>query len=44
MLPDMSKMHNVVEAMQGVIASGGSAFDQMQKMMGDMARMSGIRR
>ena len=25
MLPDMSKMHNVVEAMQGVIASGGSA-------------------
>ena len=44
MLPDMSKMQNVVEAMQGVIASGGSAFDQMQKMMGDMARMSGIRR
>ena len=44
MLPDMSKMQNVVEAMQGVIASGGSAFDQMQKMMGDMARMSGMRR
>jgi phasin protein len=44
MLPDMTKMQNVVEAMQGVISSGGSAFDQMQKVMGDLARMSGMRR
>jgi hypothetical protein len=44
MLPDMTKMQNVVSAMQGVISSGGSAFDQMQKVMGDLARMSGMRR
>ena len=44
MMPDLTKMQNVVSAMQGVMSSGGSAFDQMQKVMGDIARMSGIRR
>ena len=44
MMPDMTKMQNVVSAMQGVMSSGTSAFDQMQKVMGDVARMSGMRR
>lgn len=44
MMPDMSKMQNVVSAMQGVMSSGGSAFEQMQKVMGDLAKMSGMRR
>jgi len=44
MMPDMTKMQNVVSAMQGVMSSGSSAFDQMQKVMGDLARMSGMRR
>ena len=44
MMPDMTKMQNVVSAMQGMISSGGSAFEQMQKVMGDLARMSGMRR
>ena len=44
MMPDMTKMQNVVSAMQGVMSSGGSAFEQMQKVMSDLARMSGMRR
>jgi Phasin protein len=44
MMPDVTKMQNVVSAMQGVMSSGSSAFDQMQKMMGDLTRMSGVRR
>jgi hypothetical protein len=44
MLPDLTKMQNVVSAMQGLMSSGGSAFEQMQKVMGDLSRMSGIRR
>lgn len=44
MMPDVTKMQNVVSAMQGVMSSGSSAFDQMQKVMGDLTRMSGIRR
>ena len=44
MMPDLSKMQNVVSAMQGMMSSGGSAFEQMQKVMGDLARMSGVRR
>ena len=44
MMPDMTKMQNVVSAMQGVMSSGGSAFESMQKVMGDFARMSGIKR
>ena len=44
MLPDLTKMQNVVSAMQGLMSSSGTAFEQMQKVMGDMARMTGIRR
>jgi Phasin protein len=44
LMPDMTKMQNVVSAMQGMMSSGGSAFEQMQKVMGDLARMSGVRR
>jgi len=44
MLPDMSQLQNVVSAMQGVMSSGGSTFESMQKVMGDFARMSGMKR
>jgi hypothetical protein len=44
MLPDLTKMQNVVSAMRGVMSSGGSTFEQMQKVMGDFARMSGMQR
>lgn len=44
MLPDMAQLQNVVSAMQGVMSSGGSAFESMQKVMGDFARMTGARR
>jgi hypothetical protein len=44
MLPDLTKMQNVVDAMQGVVASGGTAFEQAQRLMGDLARMTGMRR
>ncbi|MBS0321189.1 MAG: TIGR01841 family phasin [Proteobacteria bacterium] len=38
MMPDVAQMQNVVRAMQGVMTSGGSAFEQMQKMMADFGR------
>jgi phasin family protein len=44
MMPDVTQMQNVVSAMQGVMSSGGSAFESMQKVMDDFARMSGMRR
>lgn len=45
MMPDLRQMQNVVSAMQGVVTSGGSAFDTMQRVMGDFAKMAGgIRR
>jgi phasin family protein len=44
MMPDMAQMQNVVSAMRGVMSSGGSAFESMQKVMGDFARMSGMKR
>ena len=40
MMPDLSKMQNVVSAMQGVVSSGGPAFESMQKVMSDFARMA----
>ena len=40
MMPDLSQMQNVVKAMQGVMSSGGSAFDSMQRVMGDFTRMA----
>jgi phasin family protein len=44
MLPDMTQMQKVVSAMQGVMSSGGSAFESMQKVMNDFAKMTGARR
>jgi phasin family protein len=44
MMPDITKMQNVVQAMQGVMSSGGSAFESMQKVMNDFARMTGAKR
>ncbi len=41
MMPDLRQMQNVVSAMQGVVTSGGSAFDTMQRVMGDFAKMAG---
>ena len=40
MMPDMRQAQNLVNAMQGVMASGGPAFSLMQKVMGDFARMA----
>jgi phasin family protein len=44
MMPDMTKMQDVVAAMQGVMSSGGSAFESMQKVMNDFARTSNMKR
>jgi Phasin protein len=49
MMPDLRQMQNVVSAMQGVVSSGGSAFETMQRVMGDFAKiaqgsMPGMRR
>jgi hypothetical protein len=44
MMPDLTKMQNVVSAMRGVMSSGGSTFEQMQRVMNDFARMSGMQR
>ena len=40
MMPDMKQAQNLVNAMQGVMASGGPAFSSMQKVMGDFTRMA----
>jgi phasin family protein len=49
MMPDPRQAQNLVKALQGVMSSGGSAFDSMQRVMGDLARMAqqsmpGVRR
>ena len=46
LMPDLRQMKDVVQAMQGVVTTGGSAFESMQKLMGDFARIaqSGMRR
>ncbi len=44
MMPDVTQLQKVVTAMQGVMSSGGSAFESMQKVMGDFAKMSGMKR
>jgi hypothetical protein len=49
MMPDLTQMQKVVSAMQGVVSSGGSAFESMQRVMGDFAKlaqdsMGGMRR
>jgi len=40
MMPDLSQAEKLVSAMQGVLTSGGSAFESMQKVMGDFTRMA----
>jgi hypothetical protein len=45
MMPSMRQAQNVVNALQGVVSSGGNAFESMQKVMGDFAKyMPGQRR
>jgi hypothetical protein len=45
MMPDLRQAQNVINAMQGVVASGGNAFESMQRVMGDFARfMPGMKR
>jgi hypothetical protein len=39
-LPDLSQMKKVVSAMQGVVSSGGSTFESMQRVMGDFAKLA----
>ena len=38
MMPDMRQAQNVINALQGVVSSGGNAFESMQKVMGDFAK------
>jgi phasin family protein len=40
MLPDLSQMKKVVSAMQGVVTSGGSTFESMQRVMADFAKIA----
>jgi phasin family protein len=40
LMPDLGQMQKVVSAMQGVVSSGGSAFESMQRVMGDFTRMA----
>jgi len=44
MMPDMSQAQNVIRALQGVVSSSGGAVEQMQKVMGDLARMGNLGR
>jgi hypothetical protein len=49
MMPDLKQMQNVVSAMQGVVQSGGPAFESMQRVMSDFTKMAqgsmpGVRR
>ena len=38
MMPDLKQAQNLVNAMHGVMSSGGTAFSSMQRMLGDFAR------
>lgn len=40
MMPDLGQAQNLVNAMQGVMTSGGSAFTSMQRVIGDFTRMA----
>ena len=40
MMPDLRQAQNLVNAMRGVMSSGGSAFESMQRVMGDFTRMA----
>ena len=39
MMPDLKQTQNLVSALQGVMSSGGTAFESMQRVMNDFARM-----
>jgi phasin family protein len=39
MMPDIRQTQNLVSALQGVMSSGGTAFESMQRVMGDFAKM-----
>jgi hypothetical protein len=40
MLPDFSQAQKLVNAMQGVLSSGTSAYESMQKVMGDFTKLA----
>jgi hypothetical protein len=40
MLPDLTPAKDLVSAMQGVLTSGGSAFESMQRVMGDFTKFA----
>jgi phasin family protein len=40
MMPDLRQAQNLVKAMQGVMSSGGPAFESMQRVVGDFTRMA----
>lgn len=40
MLPDLGQAQKLVSAMQGVMSSGGSAFESMQRVMSDFTKMA----
>ena len=44
LMPDLTQMQKVVSAMQNVVTSGGPAFESMQRVMSDFARMTGMKR
>jgi phasin family protein len=39
LLPDLRQTQNLISALQGVMTSGGSAFESMQRVVGDFAKM-----
>ena len=40
MMPDMTPAKDLIAAMRGVMMSGGSAFESMQRVMGDFTRIA----
>jgi phasin family protein len=40
MMPDLRQAQGLVKAMQGMMSSGGSAFESMQRVMGDFTRFA----
>jgi phasin family protein len=40
LMPDLRQMQKVVTAMQAVVSSGGNAFETMQRVMGDFAKLA----
>jgi phasin family protein len=40
MMPDVRQAQSLVQAIQGMMSSGGSAFESMQRVMGDLTRLA----